>query len=175
MFMKEASAFVLMPGGFGTMDEAFEVLTLIQTGKSDMHPIVLLDSPGGTYWEGFLQFVRRDLVERGYVSAEDLDLFFVTDSAERAADEVTEYYANFHSMRFVRDKLVLRMDHAPDDATLEHLSTEFSDLLTEGRIERCEPFDAEIANEDALDKQRVMLRFDRASYGRLRALIDRLN
>ncbi len=175
MFMKEASAFVLMPGGFGTMDEAFEVLTLIQTGKSDMHPVVLLDAEGGTYWEGFLHFVRRDLVERGYVSAEDLDLFFVTDSAERAADEVTRYYKNFHSMRFVRDKLVLRMDSAPDDATLEHLSTEFSDILTEGEIERCEPFDAEIADEDALDKQRLMFRFDRASYGRLRALIDRLN
>jgi len=175
MFMKEASAFVLMPGGFGTMDETFEVLTLMQTGKSDMHPIVLLDAPGGTYWEGFMEFTRRDLVERGYVSAEDLDLFLVTDDVQRAADEVTTYYNNFHSMRFVRDKLVLRLDHVPDDATLEHLSTEFSDILIAGKIERAVAADAEVSDGDALDKERVTLHFDRASYGRLRALIDRFN
>jgi len=157
------------------MDETFEVLTLMQTGKSDMHPIVLLDAVGGTYWEGFLSFVRRDLVERGYVSAEDLDLFFVTDSAERAAEEVTSFYTNFDSMRFVRDKLVLRLDRAPDDATLEHLSDEFSDILAGGAIERTDALDAEVADDDALDKQRIKLLFDRASYGRLRALIDRLN
>jgi uncharacterized protein (TIGR00730 family) len=175
MFMKEASAFVLMPGGFGTMDETFEVLTLMQTGKSDMHPIVLLDAVGGTYWEGFLTFVRRDLVERGYVSAEDLDLFFVTDDAARAADEVTRFYRNFHSMRFVRDKLVLRLEQAPGDDILAHLSREFADILAGGAIERAGAFDPEIADDDALDKERIVLRFDRASYGRLRALIDRLN
>jgi len=175
MFMKEASAFVLLPGGFGTMDETFEVLTLMQTGKSDMHPIVLLDAAGGTYWEGFLQFIRRDLVERGYVSAEDLDLFFVTDDVERAAAEVTHFYRNFHSMRFVRDKLVLRLSNAPDDATLEHLTNEFADILAGGAIERIAPSEAEIGDDDALDKERIVLRFDRASYGRLRALIDRLN
>ena len=175
MFIKEASAFVLMPGGFGTMDETFEVLTLMQTGKSDMHPIVLLDATGGTYWEGFLNFVRRDLVERGYVSAEDLDLFFVTDDVERAADEVTKFYANFDSMRFMRDKLILRLDKAPDDATLAHLSSEFSDILAGGAIERCNASEAEVADDDAVGKERICLRFDRASYGRLRALIDRLN
>ena len=175
MFAREASAFVLMPGGFGTMDEAFEVLTLMQTGKSPMHPIVFLDAPGGTYWEGFLSFVRRDLVERGYVSAEDLDLFFVTDDVERAAEEVSSFYNNFDSMRFVRDRLVLRLQKAPDDGTLAHLSTEFSDVLVGGKIERCEASDAEIADDDALDMERITFHFDRASYGRLRALIDRLN
>jgi uncharacterized protein (TIGR00730 family) len=175
MFMKEASAFVLLPGGFGTMDETFEVLTLMQTGKSDMHPIVLLDAPGGTYWEGFLQFVRRDLVERGYVSAEDLDLFFVTDDVQRAADEVTRFYANFDSMRFVGDRLVLRLKNAPGDETLAHLSDEFSDILVSGAIERCEPFDTEVSDDDALDRERITLYFDRVSYGRLRTLIDRLN
>jgi uncharacterized protein (TIGR00730 family) len=175
MFMKEASAFVLLPGGYGTLDETFEVLTLMQTGKSDMHPIVLLDAAGSTYWEDFLQFVRRDLVERGYVSVEDLDLVFVTDDVQRAADEVTRFYTNFHSMRFVRDKLVLRLQHAPDDETLAKLSTEFADIIVDGSIERTSAFDAEITDDDALDKERITFRFDRASYGRLRALIDRLN
>lgn len=175
MFMKEASAFVLLPGGFGTMDEAFEVLTLMQTGKSDMHPIVFLDAPAGDYWEGMLSFVRRDLVGRGYVSEPDLRLLYATDDVERAADEICHFYDNFHSMRFVGDRLVLRVRHAPDDAQLTPLSRAFSDILVDGEIERCDPFPAEVHDDDALDKARLALRFDRASYGRLRELIDRLN
>lgn len=175
MFMKEASAFVLLPGGFGTMDEAFEVLTLMQTGKSDMHPIVFLDAPGGDYWEGMLSFLRRDLVGRGYVSEPDLRLLYATDDVERAADEICHFYDNFHSMRFVGDRLVLRVQHAPDDAQLTALSRAFSDILVDGEIERCDPFPAEVHDDDALDKARLALRFDRASYGRLRELIDRLN
>lgn len=175
MFMKEASAFVLLPGGFGTMDEAFEVLTLMQTGKSDMHPIVFLDAPGGDYWEGMLSFVRRDLVGRGYVSEPDLRLLYATDDVERAADEICHFYDNFHSMRFVGDRLVLRVQHAPDDAQLTALSRAFSDILVDGEIERCDPFPAEVHDDDALDKARLAMRFDRASYGRLRELIDRLN
>ena len=175
MFIKEASAFVLLPGGFGTMDEAFELLTLIQTGKSDMHPVVLLDSPGGTYWEGFVDFVKHDLVGRGYVSAEDLDLFTVTDDIERAADELSRFYANYDSMRFVSNRLVLRLEHAPDDETLHALSDTFTDILAGGAIERVDPFPPEINDDDALDKERIALHFDRASYGRLRQLIDTLN
>ena len=175
MFIKEASAFVLLPGGFGTMDEAFELLTLIQTGKSDMHPVVLLDAPRGTYWEGFVEFVKRDLVGRGYVSAEDLDLFTVTDDIERAADEISRFYVNYDSMRFVGHNLVLRLEHAPDDDTLHAMSDTFSDILADGAIERIEPFPAEVNDDDALDKERIALHFDRASYGRLRQLIDVLN
>lgn len=175
MFMKEASAFVLLPGGFGTMDEAFEVLTLMQTGKSDMHPIVFLDAPGGDYWEGMLSFVRRDLVGRGYVSEPDLRLLYATDDVERAADEICHFYDNFHSMRFVGDRLVLRVQHAPDDVQLAELTRAFSDILVDDEIERCDPFPAEVHDDDALDKARLAMRFDRASYGRLRELIDRLN
>jgi hypothetical protein len=175
MFIKEASAFVLLPGGFGTMDEAFELLTLMQTGKSDMHPIVLLDSPGGGYWKGFLDFTKRDLVERGYVSSPDLDLFTLTDDVERAADEISRFYANYDSMRFVGNKLVLRLVQAPDDKTLARLSGSFADLLTSGRIERTDPLPAEISDDDAIERPRIVLNFDRASYGRLRALIDELN
>ena len=175
MFIKEAAAFVLLPGGFGTMDEAFELLTLIQTGKSDMHPVVLLDAPGGTYWHGFVDFMKRDLVERGYVSESDLNLFTVTDDVEEAAREIGQFYANYDSMRFVSHRLVLRMDHAPTDEQLAKLTVDFADILAKGAIERCGPFAPEIADDDALDKERICFYFDRASYGRLRMLIDELN
>lgn len=176
MFIKEASAFVLLPGGFGTMDEAFELLTLIQTGKSDMHPVVLLDAPGGTYWKGLVDFVRRDLIGRGYVSEPDLNLFTLTDDIKVAAEEIAKFYVNYDSMRFTGSgKLVLRMREVPDDATLARLSETFSDIIVSGAIERAEPRASEIADEDALDMQRISMKFDRMSYGRLRALIDELN
>ena len=174
MFIKEASAFVLLPGGFGTMDEAFELLTLMQTGKSDMHPIVLLDAPGGTYWKDFVDFISRDLVGQGYVGLPDLELFTLTDSVDEAAKEIAQFYANYDSMRFVGNRLVLRLKHAPDDETLARLSAEFTDIA-EGPIERIDPLGVEVADEDVLDKQRIALRFDRMSYGRLRELIDELN
>jgi uncharacterized protein (TIGR00730 family) len=175
MFIKEASAFVLLPGGFGTMDEAFELLTLIQTGKSDMHPVVLLDAPGGTYWRAFVDFVERDLVGRGYASEPDLKLFTVTDSVEEAAKELSSFYANYDSMRFVGNRLILRVKHAPDADTLARLAAEFADILKTGAIERVDAQPSEIADEDALDVERIALHFDRASYGRLREFIDELN
>ncbi len=175
MFMKEASAFVLLPGGFGTMDEAFELLTLIQTGKSDMHPVVLLDPPGGDFWPTFLEFTRRDLVGKGYVSESDLDLFTLTDEVEEAAKQIAAFYANFHSMRFVSNRLVIRLERPPDDAALQKLSADFADIIASGSIERVEAAPVEVTDDDALDKGRIALRFDRASYGRLRAFIDALN
>jgi hypothetical protein len=175
MFVKEAQAFVLLPGGFGTMDEAYELLTLTQTGKSDLHPIVLLDPPGGSFWQGWLGFVRGHLVEHGYISPNDLRLLKLTDSAEEAADELGRFYANFDSMRFVGNRLVLRMHRAPDDAELASLSRAFEDIIVTGAIERIEPTRPEVADEDALDRERIAFVFDRASYGRLRELVDRLN
>ena len=174
MFIKEASAFVLLPGGFGTMDEAFELLTLMQTGKSDMHPIVLLDAPGGSYWKDFVDFIRKDLIATGYVSAPDLNLFTLTDDVEEAAREIADFYTNYDSMRFVGGRLVLRLKHAPDDDTLIRLSDDFSDIA-QAPIERCDPLPVEVTDEDVLDKERICLRFDRMSYGRLRELIDTLN
>jgi hypothetical protein len=175
MFIKEASAFVLLPGGFGTMDEAFELLTLMQTGKSDVHPVVLLDPPGGAFWSDFIEFVRTDLIGKGYVTATDLDLLKLTDDVEVAAKEISDFYANYDSMRFVGQRLILRMKTAPDDGQLEALGEEFSDIVVRGKIERTEPFPAEVTDDDALDMQRIVFDFDRANYGRLRALIDALN
>ena len=117
-FVKEAHAFVLLPGGFGTLDETFELLTLVQTGKSTPAPIVLLDVPGGTYWQTWLQFVSAELRDLGYISPVDLDLVKITDDVDAAIDEVLTFYRNYHSLRFVEGDLVLRLHQLPSPAEL---------------------------------------------------------
>lgn len=181
-FVKEASGFALLPGGYGTLDEAFELLTLVQTGKAPPAPIVLLDVPGGTYWQSWLRFVEDELLARGYVSPADLSLVVVTDQVEHAVEQLTGFYTNYHSMRFVGDELIIRVQHAPDDARLGVLAVEFADLLVDpdddlvgAAIRRVDATDAEIADHDALDCERLALRFNRASWSRLRVLVDRLN
>jgi uncharacterized protein (TIGR00730 family) len=153
-FIKEADGFVLLPGGFGTLDEAFELLTLVQTGKAQPGPIVLLDVPGGTYWTDWRTFVERELLARGYVSEHDLDMVLITDDVDAA---------------------VLRMQHAPDDARLQELTEEFADVIARGAIERVSASPAEVADDDHVALDRVALWFDRHGWARLRALIDRLN
>lgn len=174
-FVKESDAFVLLPGGYGTMDETFELLTLMQTGKAQPGPVVLLDTPGGTYWKGWLEFVRGELLTNGYVSAPDLELLFVTDDVDAAVGEITGFFANYHSQRFVDGRLVLRLRTAPDPSSLETLSAEFHDIIRRGVIERVEASPAEAADGDALDLERIAFWFDRHGWARLRELIDRLN
>ena len=174
-FVKEAHAFVLLPGGFGTLDEAFELLTLVQTGKSVPAPIVLLDVPGGTYWLTWMQFVTRELRDRGYISSDDLDLVTITDDVEVALAEVLEFYRNYHSLRFVEGDLVLRIQEAPTDAELAALNEQWADIVVRGAIEAAEASRAEVADDDVPHLPRLRFRFDRRSYARLRALIDRLN
>jgi uncharacterized protein (TIGR00730 family) len=174
-FVKEAHAFVLLPGGFGTLDEAFELLTLVQTGKSVPAPIVLLDVPGGTYWQTWLEFMNRELRDRNYISPEDADLFCITDDVRVALAEVTSFYRNYHSLRFVESHLVLRMQRVPSPAALAALNTEFADILVSGAIELAETSKAELADRDVPELARVKLHFDRHSYARLHALIKRLN
>jgi putative lysine decarboxylase len=173
--VKEAHAFVLLPGGFGTLDETFELLTLVQTGKSVPAPIVLLDVPGGTYWKTWLEFMNRELRDRRYISPEDEDLFTITDDVRVALDEVTSFYRNYHSLRFVDGDLVLRMQHAPAEAELLELNHDFADIVTNGAIEVVGTSKAEIADDDVPELARVRLHFDRHSYARLHALIKRLN
>jgi len=175
MFMKESQAFVLLPGGFGTSDEAFELLTLTQTGKTDLHPIVLLDPPGGTFWDGWLRFIREQQVANGYISADDLHLFKTTDSVDDAVAELERFYSNYRSMRFVGDRLILRLNQAPDDETLAELNEAFADIVVDGPIARVEPAKVERNDGDELDAERLAFGFDRASFGRLRQLVDRLN
>ncbi|MHB8513135.1 MAG: LOG family protein [Actinomycetota bacterium] len=176
MFIKEANAFVLLPGGFGTLDEAFELLTLVQTGKSDPHPIVLLDSPGGTYWRAWEGFVKEQLIGRGLVSPEDKNLYILTDDPEVAVNELISFYRNYHSIRFHGSTLVIRVERLPDEPTLKSLSEEFQDIISGDKHMRIEePLKEEIRDNDALEMKRIVFEFDRMSYGRLRLLINRLN
>jgi uncharacterized protein (TIGR00730 family) len=174
-FVKEAHAFVIAPGGFGTMDEAFELLTLIQTGKTDIHPIVLLETDGGTYWQTWRTFVEGELLGSGMISPDDLNLYMITSDVEAAADEICGFYRNYHSQRYVEGRLVLRMNVAPDPEELERMNDAFTDIVTKGAIEVIEATPAEVADDDALECARVSLWFDRRHFGRLRALIDQIN
>ena len=173
-FIKEADAFVLLPGGFGTLDEAFELLTLIQTGKAPMHPIVLLDRGDGTYWEGFERFLREVLLERGYISQDELMLYRRLNDHTEAVDHIDFFYSTYHSQRLVGKKLVFRLNSEPQDKVIDVLSEEFADILG-GPIKRTAPSSGEVADDDVVDLPRIALLFDRVHTGRLRLLIDRLN
>src|SRR6478736_2917154 len=174
-FIKESDAFVLLPGGYGTLDEAFELLTLLQTGKAQPAPVIMLDVPGGTYWEHWGSFVARELEGHGYVSLEDDHLFLVTDDARAAVDEILGFYSNYHSQRFVKGRLVLRLRTAPSPERLAELNEEFADIVVRGAMEVVEATAQEIADDDHIDLARIAFRFDRHGWSRLRMLIDRLN
>jgi uncharacterized protein (TIGR00730 family) len=173
-FIKEADAFVLLPGGFGTLDEAFELLTLIQTGKATMQPVVLLDRPGGTYWENFEKFLRDELLVRGYINEEDLSLYRLTHDPKEAVREIDGFYRTYHSQRVVGKKLVMRLNHEPSDKILEILAEEFADIM-DGEIRRVKATAAEVRDDDVPDLPRIAFRFNHAFTGRLRQMIDRLN
>jgi uncharacterized protein (TIGR00730 family) len=174
-FVKESHAFTLLPGGFGTMDEAFELLTLVQTGKSHPAPIVLLEVPGGTYWHSWKKFVCDELSARRLISPEDLNLVKITDDVDEAVSEIEGFYSNYHSLRFVDRALVLRLHTAPSEDALARLSEEFAGIITAGHIEAVKASSAEVADDDHPDLPRIRLRFDRTHWARLRMLIDRLN
>jgi len=174
-FIKESDGFVLLPGGFGTMDEAFELLTLIQTGRAPIAPIVLLDPPGNTYWESWQAFVERELAGRGLISPADLGLVRITSSVDEACAELTGFYRRFHSTRFVGRRLVIRLSDDISDTVLARLNRDYADLLVTGEIERTAVTPSEIDDDDHVDLPRLALRFDRRSYARLRHLIDAIN
>ena len=175
MFMKESSGFVLLPGGFGTMDEGFELLTLVQTGKMMSVPIVFLDEANGDFWKYWQSFIERDLLGGNYISKEDLALFKVTDSVETAVSEITNFYSNYHSQRFVSGILVLRMKNEISDQSLEALNRDFSDIVVEGKIEKCEASKDEIEDNDNLELSRIRFKFNKHHWARVRMLIDKLN
>jgi len=174
-FVKEAHAFVLLPGGWGTLDETFELLTLMQTGKSDLHPIVLLEAEGTEYWAPMIDFIKKRQLTYGLISESDLSIFLHTVDPRAAAEHIWHFYSNYHSQRYAGGRLILRVREGPDDEMLRSLNEDFADIVVEGRIERVEATQAEIDDDDALDLSRIAFVFDRRQFGRLRVLIDRLN
>jgi len=175
MFVKECHAICLLPGGFGTLDEGLEVLTLLQTGKRDMVPVVFLDEPGGDYWQSFQQFIQRSLLDRGMVSAEDLALYKLTDNVAEAVAEILGFFRVYQGMRYVRGQLVLRLSRAPSAACLDEINGSFADLLASGQFTVGGPLAEEKDEPRLKDLPRLIFHFNRRGFGRLRRLIDCLN
>ncbi len=171
--VREAHAMAYFPGGFGTADEVFETLTLIQTGKASIVPVLLVDSPGGKYWEGFESFVREYMARDGMISPEDLSLYRRIDDAEAAVAECERFYRVFHSQRYVGDRLVFRLRRPLEAATVEKLSADFSDILTGSIEQMAGPLEGEGGELPGLP--RLRLPFNRRNFGRLRLLIDAVN
>ena len=176
MLVKESEGFVVLPGGFGTLDEALELLVLVQTGKAEPCPIVLLDVPSeGGYWQEWERFMTEQVASRGLISPADRTLYRITADPHEAAEEIRGFYRNYQSRRWVDDLLVLRLRCAPTPEEVGGLAEEFADISLDGTFEVSEPFPVEVEEGDHLDQARLVVRFDRVSYGRLRHLIDRLN
>lgn len=173
LFVKESQAVALFPGGFGTHDEAFETLTLMQTGKSDIMPVVFLDVPGSTYWWDWYAFVREHILAHGLISPADLHLFKVTDDVDEAVGEITTFYRTYHSMRYVDGQLVMRLQHPISAALLACLNRDFCDIVTQGEIVESAPVSDDADAAAVLPCLRLW--FDRVNFGRLRQMIDMLN
>jgi uncharacterized protein (TIGR00730 family) len=175
MFVKECDALCLCPGGFGTLDEATEVLTLLQTGKRDLVPVVFLDPPGDDYWDLFQKFITDRLLARGMISPEDLSLYLMTDNLEAAVQEIVGFYRVYHSMRYVRDDLVFRLTQKPSVELVERINENFADILVEGKFIASELLPDERDEPALLALPRLVFHFNRRSLGRLRQLVDFIN
>ena len=175
LFVKEVHSVVCFPGGFGTQDEAFETLTLVQTGKRDLMPIVLIDPPGTDYWKNWKQYVKDNLLDGGLISPDDLALFRVTDDVEAAVDEILDFYCVYNSMRYVKGKLVLRLHEEPSDEFVERLNDEFGSIVAAGRIEKAKAHALEADDEHLAGLPRLRFEFNRRDVGKLRLMIDEIN
>jgi uncharacterized protein (TIGR00730 family) len=175
IFVRHSDAVALFPGGFGTFDEGFEALTLMQTGKSQLMPLVLVDKPGGTFWKTWDRNIRDHLLRNKLISPEDLSLYQITDSADEAVKIITRFYRNFHSTRFVKELFVMRLKNAPTESALAAMNREFADTLLDGKIKTIKATPEERRDNDQLNLARIAFAFNRRDYGRLRQLIDALN
>ncbi|MGC3988479.1 MAG: TIGR00730 family Rossman fold protein [Chthoniobacteraceae bacterium] len=174
-FVKESHAITLFPGGFGTMDEGFEVLTLMQTGKSRIIPYVLVDTPGSTFWQTWLDFLKDQLLKSGLVSETDFHLFKLTDSVDEAVQEILQFYKNFRSYRWVNKKMVIRLEKAITDHALQDLNTRFSDLLQVGLIEQGSALPEEMNEPELARLPRLILTPHQRDYGKIRLFLDAIN
>jgi uncharacterized protein (TIGR00730 family) len=175
MLTKESSAFAVFPGGFGTLDECFELLTLLQTGKAAMAPVLLFDEPGGTYWSSWWQFIEDHVAAGRYISPGDDCFFDIVTSAAEGVAVVQRFFSNYHSMRMVRSKAVIRVHQAPTDAQLAALNEKYATMVSSGQIEVSGPLPVERAAQDAMDLPRLVFEYSRRDYGNLRRLIDDVN
>jgi uncharacterized protein (TIGR00730 family) len=175
MFVKEADAIALFPGGFGTHDEGFEALTLLQTGKSKPVPVVFVDAPGGRYWKQWRDYVVDHLLNESLISPPDMRLFKVTDDVEEAIAEITAFYRRYHSSRYVRDRLVLRIVEPLSDVRLASLNEEFADIVDGGAIVQTAALPEEAGEPEIAHLPRLVFAFGRRQFGRLRMLIDAIN
>ncbi len=175
LFLKESSGIALFPGGLGTMDEAFEVLTLLQTGKTHPFPVVLVDEPGGSYWDTWLRFVGENILRRGMMSPEDLSLFRIARSVGDAVAEIERFYRVYHSMRYVGRDLVIRLRRPVPPETPGALDASFGDLLADGAFRAGGALPEEADEPECAALPRIVFRFNCRSFGRLRQLIDFLN
>jgi uncharacterized protein (TIGR00730 family) len=175
IFIRHSDAIALFPGGFGTMDEGYEALTLMQTGKSQIMPLVLIDRPGGTYWKTWDKNIREHLLRDQLICPDDLNLYQITDNTDQAVKIVTRFYRNFHSSRFVKELFVIRLKHAPSASALRAMNEDFADIMVGPEIRIVEPTAEEVEDGDHLELPRIGFGFNRRDYGRLRQLIDTLN
>jgi uncharacterized protein (TIGR00730 family) len=175
IFIRHSDAIVLFPGGFGTLDEAYEALTLMQTGKGQLMPLVLVEKPGGSYWKAWDKKIREQLLHNKLISPDNLNLYHIAADTDDAVNVITHFYRNFNSTRFVKDLLVIRLKNTPGESALAAMSKDFSDIVVEGEIHSIKPTPEEIEDNDKLELQRIAFNFNRRDYGRLRQLIDVLN
>jgi uncharacterized protein (TIGR00730 family) len=175
MLVKESHGFVVLPGGFGTLDEALELLTLLQTGKADPAPVVLMEVEGGSYWHAFDHFLKSEVESRGLITPGDECLYRITDDVTEASDEILGFYRNYHSRRFVGDRLVIRLQSEPTSDELAELNREFPDIVMAGSIEVTPPLSVELRDDDHVKLPRIIFRFDVQRAARLRMFIDALN
>src|SRR5216684_6594539 len=165
IFVRHSDAIALFPGGFGTMDEGYEALTLMQTGKSQLMPLVLVDRPGGTYWKTWDKHIREHLLRDELISPDDLCLYQITDDPEQAVKIITRFYRNFHSTRFVKDLFVIRLDHAPTNSALKAMNEDFADIIIGAEIEAVPPTPEELVDDDNVELPRIAFGFNRRDYG----------
>jgi uncharacterized protein (TIGR00730 family) len=175
LLVKESHAVALFPGGFGTLDEAFEVLTLIQTGKTHPIPVVCIESPGGDYWKQLMEFFDQQLLSRGFINGSDSALFKVVYSAEEAVKEIQQFFRVYHSLRIVKNSIVIRIHQQLSQSEMAQLNQEFSDLLADGQFQQVEALPEEWDEPHISHLPRLMLHFNWKELGRLRQCIDWLN
>ena len=173
-FLREAKAIVLLPGGFGTLDEGYESLTLLQTGKTNPIPIILLEGEGSDFWSEWVDFFHKHMIPRKLISEQDVNLFLKTSKVHEAVDEIINFYSNYQSIRYVRDLLIVRLKKVTDKM-IDCANKEFADLLIDGKFESCKPMPEEANEPELSNLARIKFRFKRSNFARLRVFINMLN